>query len=40
MIFRIIDWCERNRFLVFTGAILLTIAGAMVSPARSTRCTS
>src|SRR5437868_8619201 len=28
MISRIIDWCERNRFLVFTGAILLTIAGA------------
>src|ERR1700747_2916671 len=28
MIPRIIDWCERNRFLVFTGAILLTIAGA------------
>ena len=28
MIARIIDWCERNRFLVFTGAILLTIAGA------------
>src|SRR5437899_3372935 len=27
MISRIIDWCERNRFLVFTGAILLTIAG-------------
>ena len=28
MISRIIDWCERNRFLVFTGAILLTVAGA------------
>ena len=28
MISRIIEWCERNRFLVFTGAILLTIAGA------------
>ncbi len=28
MISHIIDWCERNRFLVFTGAILLTIAGA------------
>src|SRR6201997_2063142 len=28
MISRIIDWCERNRFLVFTGVILLTIAGA------------
>ena len=28
MISRIIEWCERNRFLVFTGAILLTLAGA------------
>jgi Cu(I)/Ag(I) efflux system membrane protein CusA/SilA len=28
MISRIIEWCERNRFLVFTGAILLTIGGA------------
>ena len=28
MILRIIDWCERNRVLVFTGAILLTVAGA------------
>src|SRR6266481_2356632 len=28
VISRWIDWCERNRFLVFTGAILLTIAGA------------
>ena len=27
MISRIIEWCERNRFLVFTGVILLTIAG-------------
>ncbi len=27
MISHIIEWCERNRFLVFTGAILLTIAG-------------
>ena len=27
MISRIIEWCERNRFLVFTGAILLTVAG-------------
>lgn len=27
MISRIIDWCSRNPFLVFTGAILLTIAG-------------
>jgi Cu(I)/Ag(I) efflux system membrane protein CusA/SilA len=28
MISRIIEWCERNRFLVFTGAILLSLAGA------------
>ena len=28
MISRIIEWCEGNRFLVFTGAILLTLAGA------------
>jgi copper/silver efflux system protein len=28
MIGRIIEWCERNRFLVFTGAILLSLAGA------------
>ena len=28
MISRIIEWCERNRFLVFTGTILLTLAGA------------
>ncbi|MGB9148393.1 MAG: CusA/CzcA family heavy metal efflux RND transporter [Acidobacteriaceae bacterium] len=28
MIARIIDWCSRNPFLVFTGAILLTLAGA------------
>ncbi|HEX8892637.1 MAG TPA: CusA/CzcA family heavy metal efflux RND transporter [Terriglobales bacterium] len=27
MISRIIEWCEGNRFLVFTGAILLTLAG-------------
>jgi Cu(I)/Ag(I) efflux system membrane protein CusA/SilA len=27
MISRIIEWCERNRFLVFTGAVLLTLAG-------------
>ena len=27
MISRIIEWCERNRFLVFTGAILLSLAG-------------
>src|SRR6516162_9582597 len=27
MISRTIQWCERNRFLVFTGAILLTLAG-------------
>ena len=27
MISRIIDWCSRNPFLVFTGAILLTLAG-------------
>ena len=27
MISRIIEWCERNRFLVFTGALLLTVAG-------------
>jgi len=28
MISRIIEWCERNRFLVFTGAIVLSLAGA------------
>jgi len=28
MISRIIEWCERNRFLVFTGAIMLSLAGA------------
>ncbi|HEX6805841.1 MAG TPA: CusA/CzcA family heavy metal efflux RND transporter [Terriglobales bacterium] len=27
MISRVIEWCERNRFLVFTGAILLSLAG-------------
>ncbi len=27
MISRMIDWCARNPFLVFTGAILLTLAG-------------
>lgn len=27
MISRIIEWCERNRSLVFTGAILLSLAG-------------
>jgi Cu(I)/Ag(I) efflux system membrane protein CusA/SilA len=27
MISRIIEWCERNRFLVFTGVILLSLAG-------------
>ncbi len=27
MIARIIEWCERNRFLVLTGAVLLVIAG-------------
>jgi Cu(I)/Ag(I) efflux system membrane protein CusA/SilA len=27
MISCIIDWCERNRFLVLTGAVLLTVAG-------------
>ncbi len=27
MISRIIDWCSRNPFLVFAGAILLTLAG-------------
>jgi Cu(I)/Ag(I) efflux system membrane protein CusA/SilA len=27
MISRIIEWCERNRFLVFTSAILLSLAG-------------
>ena len=28
MISRIIEWCERNRFLVFTASILLSLAGA------------
>jgi copper/silver efflux system protein len=27
MIARIIDWCASNRFLVFTGVLLLTVAG-------------
>ena len=27
MISRIIEWCEQNRFLVFTGVVLLTVAG-------------
>ncbi len=27
MISRIIEWCEQNRFLVFTAVVLLTIAG-------------
>jgi Cu(I)/Ag(I) efflux system membrane protein CusA/SilA len=27
MISRIIEWCEQNRFLVFTAAVLLTVAG-------------
>lgn len=27
MISRIIEWCEHNRFLVFTGVLLLTLAG-------------
>ncbi|HEX4066487.1 MAG TPA: CusA/CzcA family heavy metal efflux RND transporter [Acidobacteriaceae bacterium] len=28
MIARVIDWCSRNPFIVFTGAILLAVAGA------------
>ena len=28
MISRIIEWCEQNRFLVLTGGVLLTLAGA------------
>jgi copper/silver efflux system protein len=27
MISRVIDWCARNRFLVFTGTLLLVLAG-------------
>src|SRR5246127_454799 len=27
MISRIIEWCEKNRFLVFTGVVLLTVTG-------------
>ncbi len=27
MISRIIEWCAHNRFLVFTGVLLLTLAG-------------
>ena len=27
MISRWIEWCARNRFLVFTGVLLLTLAG-------------
>src|SRR5215467_60375 len=28
MISQVIEWCEKNRFIVFTGAILLSLAGA------------
>ena len=27
MIARVIDWCAHNRFLVFTGVLMLTLAG-------------
>ena len=27
MISRVIDWCANNRFLVFTGTVLLLLAG-------------
>src|SRR5579864_2595282 len=27
VISRVIDWCARNRFLVFTGTLLLVLAG-------------
>ncbi len=27
MISRVIDWCASNRFLVFTGTLLLVLAG-------------
>ncbi|HSM87804.1 MAG TPA: efflux RND transporter permease subunit, partial [Candidatus Limnocylindrales bacterium] len=27
MISRVIEWCEQNRFLVFTGVLLLTLTG-------------
>jgi Cu(I)/Ag(I) efflux system membrane protein CusA/SilA len=27
VISRIIEWCAHNRFLVFTGVLLLTLAG-------------
>jgi Cu(I)/Ag(I) efflux system membrane protein CusA/SilA len=27
MIERIIDWCASNRFLVFTGTVILTVWG-------------
>src|SRR5918994_7072617 len=27
MIERIVDWCTRNRFLVFTGTLVLTVSG-------------
>jgi copper/silver efflux system protein len=27
MIARVIEWCARNRFLVFTGVLMLTVAG-------------
>ena len=27
MINRVIEWCARNRFLVFTGVLLLVMAG-------------
>ena len=35
MISRIIEWCERNRFLVFTGVVFLVIAGVVVRAAYS-----
>ena len=27
MIHRVIDWCAGNRFLVFTGVVVLTVWG-------------
>ena len=28
MVERIVEWCARNRFLVFTGTVILTVWGS------------
>ena len=38
MIARWIDWCARNRFLVFTGTLLLVLAGIWALRQNSARC--